>query len=209
MSEPQAVAETAEEVAPGVWRWHVFDDRIGAESDAHAISGQGGTVLIDPLPLHDQAFRSLGPIVAICLTAACHQRSAWRYRRTWGVKVYAPEGCRAMDEEPDIGYRVHEMLPGNLKAIHTPGPEHAHYAFWRKQSPSVLFCPDLIMRGSDGELALIPAEYHEDPEATRDSVRRLLDLPFEILCMDHGAPITANPHTALRKLLGQSDAYRR
>lgn len=204
MSEPKAVAKTLEEVVPGVWRWHVLDERIDAESDAHAVSDQGGTVLIDPLPLREAALKRLEPIIAICLTAACHQRSAWRYRRTYGVKVHVPEGCRAMDEEPDVRYRAGDILPGGMKAIHTPGPEEAHFAFWREQSPAVLFCPDLIMRGTDGELAFIPAEYHEDLEATRDSVRRLLHLPFEVLCMDHGAPITTDPHAGLRKLLGHA-----
>jgi glyoxylase-like metal-dependent hydrolase (beta-lactamase superfamily II) len=202
MSEPKAVAETLDEVAPGVWRWHVLDDRIDSESDAHAVSDPTGTVLIDPLPLWEEALKRLEPIIAICLTAACHQRSTWRYRRAFGVKVYAPAECRAMDEEPDVRYRVGQLLPGELKTIYTPGPEQAHYAFWRARSPSVLFCPDLIMREDGGDLAFIPAEYHEDPEATRASVRRLLDLPSEVLCMDHGAPITANPHAALRKLLG-------
>jgi hypothetical protein len=45
------VAETVEEVVPGVWRWHVWDDRIDSESDAHAVSDRTGTVLIDPLAL--------------------------------------------------------------------------------------------------------------------------------------------------------------
>jgi hypothetical protein len=138
MSEPKAVAETVEAVVPGVWRWHVWDDRIDFESDAHAVSDGGGTVLIDPLPLRENALKKLEPIIAICLTAACHQRSAWRYRRAYGVQVYAPEGCRAMNEEPDLGYRVGEMLPGGLKAIHTPGPEQAHYAFWRERTPSAV-----------------------------------------------------------------------
>ena len=203
MSEPKTVADTVEDVVPGVWRWHVLDERIDAESDAHAVADPGGTVLIDPLPLREAALKKLEPIVAICLTAACHQRSAWRYRRDYGAKVFAPEGCQAMDEEPDVRYRDGEMLPGGLKAIHTPGPELAHYAFWRERTPSVLFCPDLIMREADGALAFIPAEYHEDPEATRDSVRRLLDLPFEVLCLDHGAPIAADPRLALRELLDQ------
>jgi glyoxylase-like metal-dependent hydrolase (beta-lactamase superfamily II) len=202
VSEPKAVADTLEEVVPGIWRWHVLDERIGAESDAHAVSDQAGTVLIDPLPLREAALKRLEPIIAICLTAACHQRSAWRYRMAYGVRVYAPQGCRTMDEDPDVRYRAGEMLPGNIKAIHTPGPEEAHYAFWCEGSPAVLFCPDLIMRDAKGALAFIPAEYHDDPEATRESVRRLLNLPFEVLCMDHGAPVTANPHAALRKLLG-------
>lgn len=139
MSEPQAVAETIEQIVPGLWRWHVLDERIGSESDAHAVCGDDGAVLIDPLPLRAQSLRELEPIIAICLTAACHQRSAWRYRRAYGVKIYAPEGCRAMDEEPDVRYRAGEPLPGGLRAIHTPGPESAHYALWRERSPSVLF----------------------------------------------------------------------
>ena len=71
-----------------------------------------------------------------------------------------------MDEESDVRYREREMLPGGPKAIHTPGPGQAHYAFWRERSPAVLFCPDLIMRE-----AFIPTEYHDDPDATRESVR--------------------------------------
>ena len=200
------MALTIEEVVAGVWHWHVQNERIDAESAAHAVWDGTGTVLIDPVPLRDEALKRLEPIVAICLTAACHQRSAWRYRRTFGAKVYAPEGCRTMDEEPDVRYRSGEILPGGLKAIRTPGPEQTHYAFWRERSPGVLFCPDLVMRELDGELVFIPAEYHDDPEVTRDSVRRLLDVPFEVLCMDHGAPITDDPHAALRKLLGQAAA---
>lgn len=106
-----------------------------------------------------------------------------------------------MDEEPDMRYRADEILPGGLRAIHTPGPEQAHYAFWREQPPAVLFCPDLIMRAADGRLVFVPGEYHDDPEATRQSVRRLLDLPFEVLCLDHGAPISTDPRAALRTLL--------
>ena len=40
-----------------------------------------------------------------------------------------------------------------------------------------------------------------DPAETRRSVERLLDLPFSVLCLDHGAPITDDPKGALRQLL--------
>lgn len=201
MSEPSGVATAVEEVVPGLWHWHVWDDRIDAESHAHAVSDGEGRVLIDPLPLAPEALRALEPVTAICLTAACHQRSAWRYRRACAARVYAPDATRKMDEEPDVRYRADELLPGGLRAIHTPGPEEAHYAFWRERSPALVFCPDLVMRAGEGEPEFVPPQYHENPDATHESLRRLLTLPFEVFCMDHGAPLSANCADRLRKLL--------
>lgn len=201
MSEPKELARQVDEVAAGIWHWQVWDDRISAESHAHAVTEDGGTVLIDPLPLAPDALRQLEPITAIVLTAACHQRSAWRYRRGHGAKVYAPEATRAMEEEPDFRYGAGERLPGGLSAVHTPGPELAHYAFWREAEPAVVFCADLIMRAEEDAPAFVPPEYHEDPAATRDSLRRLLELPFAVFCMAHGAPLTADGRQALGELL--------
>ncbi|MEN8261799.1 MAG: MBL fold metallo-hydrolase [Pseudomonadota bacterium] len=201
MSEPKAIAPDAEEVVPGIWHWTVHDDRIDDESDAHAVVKAGRVTLIDPLRLGEESLRRLGTVEAICLTAACHQRSAWRYRKQFGAKVCAPKGTRLMEEAPDVRYGAGDRLPGGLQAIHTPGPENAHYALWLSREPGVLFCPDLLMHTAEGELAFIPAEYHEDPAATRASVRHLLDLPFSVLCFDHGRPITNDPHGALRQVL--------
>ena len=106
MSEPSARARRIQEVIPGVWRWFVLDDRIDSESDAHAVVEDGRTTLIDPLPVAEAALQRLGPIAAICLTAKCHQRSVWRYRTQFGVKVYAPAGVRPMEEDADVWYRA-------------------------------------------------------------------------------------------------------
>jgi len=203
MSEPKIIAQNAEEIVPGVWRWFVHDDRIDFESDAHAVVDNGRVVLIDPLPLAESALQRLGTVEAICLTAKCHQRSAWRYRKQFGVKVYAPEGVKPMDEEPDVLYRADDRLPGGLQAIHTPGPEPVHYGFLLAREPGVFFCPDLLMHGEGKALDFVPAEFHDDPATNRASVRRLLDLRFSVLCFNHGAPITDDPHGALRKVLGR------
>jgi glyoxylase-like metal-dependent hydrolase (beta-lactamase superfamily II) len=113
-----------------------------------------------------------------------------------------------MDEEPDVRYRAGDRLPGGLQAIPVPGPEKAHFAFWLPREPGVLFCPDLLMHGDQEELSFIPAQYHEDPDATRQSVRRLLDFRFSVLCFDHGTPIVGDPHAALREVL-ERDAEQR
>jgi glyoxylase-like metal-dependent hydrolase (beta-lactamase superfamily II) len=201
MSEPKEIAASAEEVVPGVWHWAVHDDRIDYESDAHAIVDEGRVILIDPLRLEETVLRRLGTVEAICLTAKCHQRSAWRYRKEFGVKVYAPQGVRPMEEAPDVYYHAGDRLPGGLQAIHTPGPENVHYAFWLARDPGVLFCPDLLMHSPEKDLAFVPAEFHDDPATTRTSVRNLLEFRFSVLCFNHGAPITDNPHTVLRDIL--------
>ena len=201
MSEPKAIARKIEEIIPGVWRWYVHDDRIDSESDAHAVVEGGRVVLIDPLPLAKASLKRLGTVEAICLTAKCHQRSAWRYRKQFGVKVYAPQGIRPTDEEPDVMYRAGDQLPGGLQAILTPGPENVHFAFWLAREPGVLFCPDLLMHAEGKELDFVPAEFHDAPAETRASVQRLLELRFSILCFNHGAPITDDPHAALREVL--------
>lgn len=204
MSKPQAIARNAEEIVPGVWRWFVHDDRINFESDAHAVVEDGKVTLIDPLPLKDAVLKRLGTVATICLTARCHQRSAWRYRQEFSVKVYAPHGAQGLEEEPDEWYRAGDLLPGGLEAIHTPGPEHVHYAFWLAREPGVLFCPDLLMYGAGQELDFVPAEYHDDPATTHRSVQRLLDFRFSVLCFNHSAPIVDEPQERLLKVLART-----
>jgi hypothetical protein len=41
--------------------------------------------------------KRFGTVQAICLTASCHERAAWRYRQQLKVPVYAP--IRAVDFE--------------------------------------------------------------------------------------------------------------
>jgi hypothetical protein len=205
VAEPNAVAEAAQEVVPGVWHWRVVNERIGgAESSSHAVAGHDGTVLVDPVRLADDALARLGPVTAICLTAQCHQRSSWRYRRQLGARVWAPEGTRPMEEEPDERYATGEALPGELRAVHTPGPEELHFSFLLEREPRVLFCSDLLSNYTGKELAFVPFEYHDDPAGTRRTVAGLLDLDFEFLCLDHGRPITDDPKVAIRDLLART-----
>jgi glyoxylase-like metal-dependent hydrolase (beta-lactamase superfamily II) len=202
VAEPSAVAENLETVVPGVFHWRIENDRIGgATSASHAVrTDAGDTVVIDPVQLIDDALEALTPVSAIILTAATHQRSAWRYRKRFGAPVYLPAGSRATDEEPDAHYTEGDLLPGGLEAVHVPGPEDPHYALLRRADPAILFCPDLVMV-ERGELVFVPGEFHENPNETRRSVERLLELQFDVLCLDHGPPLVDNPKESLRELL--------
>lgn len=208
MTEPPVTADHFEEIVPGVLHWRVSNPNIGGGTSAsHAVrTGSGETVVLDPVPLADAALEALAPITAIVLTAATHQRAAWRYRRQFHVPVYLPQGSRETDEEPDEHYGAGDLLPGELEAVHVPGPEDPHFALLRRAPPAVLFCPDLLMV-EKGELVFVPAEYHENPKETRRSVERLLELDFDVLCLDHGPPLLDDPKESLRELLAVTRAW--
>ena len=80
MSEPSTKANSIETISAGILHWTIQDKRINNRSDSYAIELPEGTVLIDPLPLTDEALQQLKNVMAICLTGRFHQRSAWRYQ---------------------------------------------------------------------------------------------------------------------------------
>jgi glyoxylase-like metal-dependent hydrolase (beta-lactamase superfamily II) len=202
MSEPRETAERAEVVVEGLYHWRINNSGIGGNvSSSHVLVTGGGCVLIDPVRLAEEALASMPLPTAIVLTARCHQRAAWSYRREFGLEVWLPEDAAAADEEPDRRYADGDVLPGGLVAVRTPGPEWPHYSLLLEGDPGVVFCADLVMHDGDGTLHFVPPEFHEDPAETRRSVEKLLGLPFAILCFDHGAPIVDDPKAALRRLL--------
>ena len=117
VSEPREIAADVSEVVPGVWHWHVHDDRIDFLSAAHAVVAQ--------------------------------------------------------------------------------------HTFLLEREGVVAFVPDLLARAPGGELMLVPDQYMHDPEEARRSVRKLLGLPFSVLCLSHGTPVTEDPHGAIRAALGE------
>jgi glyoxylase-like metal-dependent hydrolase (beta-lactamase superfamily II) len=202
MTEPVEVADAFEPVAGGVVHWRISNSRIGgAISSSHAVPAGEASVLVDPVRLADGPLSALPRPAAAVLTATCHQRAAWRYRRELGIEVWLPEDARDGDEQPDRRYAEGEVLPGGLRALRTPGPERPHYSLLLEGEPGILFCSDLVQNDGGSELTFVPPEYHEDPAETRRSVERLLELDFTILCLAHGTPLVDEPRQALRRLL--------
>lgn len=209
MTEPSNHARKIVRVVPTVHRWRVWDDRIGGnESDAYAVVRTGYVTLIDPLPVSESELMRLGKIQAIVLTAACHQRSAWRYRRMFGVPVYAPEGPAIgteegmLEEVPDHRYTGGDSFPGGLSAFHAPGPDEAMYALWLAEPRGVVFLSDLLYHDGSGLPRFMPDHYQTAPQRTRESVRRIADhLPVDVLCFAHGPPICEDARMALERAL--------
>ena len=201
MPEPSGLATFAGQICQGVYRYTMHDDRIDFESDSYVLAVEGHVIFIDPLPVDERELAQHGPPEVICLSASCHERSAWRYRRRYRIPVYAPQGGVDFEEPPDRWYRAGEQLPGGLLAVHAPGPTEAHYAFYLDRAGGLVFCADLLTNAGGAGLAFVPDEYQDEPARTRDSVRRLLELGGEILCSDHGAPVLGGVRAALQQVL--------
>jgi glyoxylase-like metal-dependent hydrolase (beta-lactamase superfamily II) len=200
MSEPPEVAAAAEQVAPGIWHWLVHNSAIGGSASSSQLVEHGDdVVLVDPVRLADDALAALPEPTAIVLTAKTHQRAAWRYRRQFGIPVHMPEGAPPADEEPDARYGDGGVLPAGLRPVQTPGPEIPHYCLLTDPEQDALICSDLLMV-SDDRLQFVPLRFHDDPDATRASVRGLLDLPFHLLLLDHGPPLR-DPKPLIQRVL--------
>ena len=203
MSEPKTKADHIELLNPWLYHWSVTDDRIGDfRSDAYAILTPDGKVLIDPLPLTDEALAGIGKVAAIYLTRGYHQRSAWRYRKALGAPVYAPEGAVELEEEPDQWFGDGDALPGGFQAIRTPGLSNAYALLMETEGGSgALFCGDLLVREAEGPFRLLPDEYLDDPVLARESARRLAQHQVEILCPAHGVPCLTGCSQAIQEAL--------
>jgi len=88
MTEPAETAAGFDEVVDGVWHWRIRNRAIGGGlSSSQLVAFDGEAVLVDPVRLAPEAMEGLPRPTATCLTAKCHQRSAWRYRDELGAPV--------------------------------------------------------------------------------------------------------------------------
>ncbi|MBN1955946.1 MAG: MBL fold metallo-hydrolase [Anaerolineae bacterium] len=114
-------------------------------------------------------------------------------RRGSGIEV-----ARALEE----GDRLDVL--GGLEALHTPGHTPGSLCLFQRER-GILFCGDLLINGNPlsgrGGLRYGPWAFSVDPQQLKQSARRLLDLPIEVLCTGHGAPLMDSVREKLARLL--------
>lgn len=112
----------------------------------------------------------------------------------------------------DTGIRVARALEegerldvlGGLEALHTPGHTPGSLCLLQRER-GILFCGDLLINGNPltgrGGLRYGPRAFSVDPQQLKQSARRLLDLPIDVLCVGHGAPLLEGVRAKLANLL--------
>jgi glyoxylase-like metal-dependent hydrolase (beta-lactamase superfamily II) len=105
----------------------------------------------------------------------------------------------AIDRKVENGH----MLPGGLIAIHTPGHSAGHLSFlWPEKK--VLLAGDVASHMG----WLRPSPAYEDYQLGLQSLRRLVDLKFEVATFGHGTPIRKEAVSRFRDRFGQPGEVR-
>lgn len=95
-------------------------------------------------------------------------------------------------------FQHESLLPGGLRAVHTPGHSPGHTALLHEES-GVLITGDAVMNLRGVRYA--PAFLCTDPDRNRSSADALADLDFEVAAFAHGPELRRGARAAVRALL--------
>jgi glyoxylase-like metal-dependent hydrolase (beta-lactamase superfamily II) len=199
-----ACADELQAVSDTLFHWSVFDPACKCEVGSIAVKVASGLVVVDPVPLADEAWAELtagAPLRAILLTNGNHVRNAEALRKKCAVPIVtALHAHKAVAPlVPDVTLLDNELIYG-ASAIPIPGATPGETAFLF--AGGVLALGDAVINlDSEKGLELLPDKYCEDPRENRRSLARLLDLEFHTLTFAHGLPVTQQAREKLRALL--------
>jgi glyoxylase-like metal-dependent hydrolase (beta-lactamase superfamily II) len=128
----------------------------------------------------------------------------WIGNRVLGGQAF----CR-VEKVLEDGEVIEEL--GGLQVIHTPGHTPGSICLYKPEG-RVLFCGDLLFNGHPltgrGGLRVSISQFSVDVVQARESVRRLLEVPIEVLCLGHGEPILEGAGRRIREIRGLYDRRR-
>lgn len=206
------------QLAQGLWAWAAphpewTPDRGGVggwepEVTSWLLESDRSTILIDPLLPSDPADsqwleqRCADRDVHVLVSVYWHLRSAEIAQTRFGAKVWGNAKTREDVEHTVTGLIEDQVqLPGGVVPF-TPIPNHGgeeETAFWLPRQRA-LAVGDVLIRTPEG-VRIWWWEQETDQADSHDRVlpglRRLLDLPVELLLLPHGGPIVENAHEAL------------
>jgi glyoxylase-like metal-dependent hydrolase (beta-lactamase superfamily II) len=195
--EFQALGESA-------FHWSVYEPSVKCEMGCTALKVSSGLVLVDPVPLADEAWEELlaiAPVRAILLTNGNHVRATEALRKRHKVPVVTAAATRKDITElrADVVLLENELLYG-IAAIPIPGATPGETAFFA--NTGVMVIGDAVIHtSSEAGLELLPDKYCANAEQNRASLKKLLDYNFHTLTFAHGTPVTTHAKEKLGALL--------
>jgi glyoxylase-like metal-dependent hydrolase (beta-lactamase superfamily II) len=193
------------EVISDILTWPWFSEPHGYYFNGHLIRDPGGNICVDPVEPTEEDLDILAKegVAQILLTNRNHSRAANRVRERSGARtlIHAEDADHARNQgtEVDGGLRVGDTI-GPLEVIDAAGKSPGEIALlWPDRG--ILIVGDAIIGNPPGQCGLLPDRVMDDPARLRRSLRRLLDLDFDILLVGDGEPILRNAKARLKELV--------
>jgi glyoxylase-like metal-dependent hydrolase (beta-lactamase superfamily II) len=201
-----------EEIVPGLFYWRSFHERIRQEVSSYYY--EPSRALIDPRVPNERLgwFRGREPRL-ILLTNRHHYRHSGRFQDAFDCPVFCHraglhEFAGSLEEVK--GFSFGEEVAPEIVALEVGAicPEETALHLKEAGGGAMAFADGLVRSSFDGPLSFVPDFLlGEDPEEVkwglRQSLRRLLDEPFENLLFAHGRPLVGGGKEALAAFLGQ------
>lgn len=188
----------------GAYMWSWLSPEKGFNFNGHLLKGPHGLVMVDPpaLTADDLAFMDAASLKpdALVITNRNHLRAREDVLARWKIPVILHEAeveqagvpCDWEVEDGDDVY--------GLKVVSLPGKSPGEIAlFWAESR--VLLVGDALIAPS-GKIKTVPDDKMDDPALLRRSLKRLMELDFDVLLVGDGDPILKGAKAAAAAFLG-------
>ena len=185
------------DAAPGLWLWRERHPDWAPDSDweplvaSTCVESDGQVVVIDPLAPPADAGEvwdrlDARPPGSVVVLKPDHVRDVDLFVRRYGARGFGPELFFPHDVPQTALEPVHpgSTLPGGLVALYD-GRGRNETPLWLPGQRALVFADALTAPG--GELRVWATPWHE--ERALPALRRLLELPFELVLVSHGEPV--------------------
>jgi hypothetical protein len=200
-----AIAHELVQVAPTLFFWQNYDPAVKAELFSTALATPNGTLLVDPIPLHDSQFRLLSQyasIAGIIVTNANHHRAATSYSEQFSAPVFAHRASFP-DKKPSRFVEIESgaKICDELDVIAIEGAVAGEIALYQPANGGTLIMGDALINFEPYGFTFLPRKYCTNEKDMRRSLRKLLNSRANRMFFAHGTPILVGAGTRLQQLL--------
>ena len=193
------------QIVPSIFTWPWFSEPHRYNFNGYLVCDARGNVCIDPVQPDDTTLAEIAETGAarVILTNRNHLRAAHVVRTRTGapIAIHPSDAAyvRSQGTEVDADLQIGEHI-GPLVVVGVPGKSPGEVALhWPERR--LLVVGDALIGNPPGRCSLLPERVMDDAPGLRASVRRLLELDFDVLLVGDGESILQGAKAQVRALV--------
>jgi glyoxylase-like metal-dependent hydrolase (beta-lactamase superfamily II) len=184
--------------------WQGFDPEVKTDLSSTAVATTPGLVIIDPVPLADDALAELVghlPVAAVVLTNGNHERAAAEFAERFSAPVLAHADAKGEITIPVTRWLAEgDLVADALRVIALPGAGAGEIAL-HDEAAGLLCIGDALVNLDATGFTFLPEKYCADAKLLRASVKKLRGLTVQAVTFAHGLPVVQDAAKKLEALI--------